>query len=248
MSAIEQLLNTWPVDQLISRKQEFALVSNHIIEVAANQRYLDSRLPKSTKLGVIISGPSGAGKDEFVKGLEATNNFVRVVTHTDRRMRPGERNGVDYHFVSPTQFSQMVTARAFFEASPYAGHRKGIARDTVEEVLQQHKIPIFRIDPQGAVKLLKMWTDGNFFQDYAMVNYFIMPESEAVLRQRLQIRDNDTGRMTMLAKDLNGITVAHYVVLNNDGEANEAIAEVCGLTESLLQKMPRLTGQSHICI
>ena len=75
-----------------------------------------------------------------------------------------------------------------------------------------------------------------------------MPESETVLRQRLQIRDNDTGRMTMLAKDLNGITVAHYVVLNNDGEANEAISEVCGLTESLLQKMPRLTGQSHICI
>ena len=62
MSAIEKLLSTWPVDQLISRKQEFALVNDHIIEVAANQRYLDSRLPKSTKLGVIISGPSGAGK------------------------------------------------------------------------------------------------------------------------------------------------------------------------------------------
>jgi len=132
----------------------------------------------------IIAAPSGAGKTSLVKQLRAEiANLAISVSHTTRRMRPGEMHGQDYYFVSLEDFQAMLEQQAFLEHAQVFDNFYGTAQQTVEESLKKGLDVILEIDWQGAQQVKKLLPDS--------ISIFILPPSTEVLRQRLRNRGQD---------------------------------------------------------
>lgn len=132
----------------------------------------------------IIAAPSGAGKTSLVKQLRAElANLAISVSHTTRRMRPGEIHGQDYYFVSVEDFQAMLEQQAFLEHAQVFDNFYGTAQQTVEESLKKGLDVILEIDWQGAQQVKKLLPDS--------ISIFILPPSTEVLRQRLMNRGQD---------------------------------------------------------
>src|SRR5512132_129633 len=103
---------------------------------------------------VIVSAPSGAGKDTVIERLvQRLDNAVVYVTATSRKPRPGEENGKHYYFYSPEKFREEIEEGNFLEWSMVHGEFKGVRRDVLGETLQDHAIVIVAPDPQGMRKI-----------------------------------------------------------------------------------------------
>ena len=132
----------------------------------------------------IIAAPSGAGKTSLVKQLRTElANLAISVSHTTRRMRPGEMHGQDYYFVSVADFQAMLEQQAFLEHAQVFDNFYGTAQQTVEESLKKGLDVILEIDWQGAQQVKKLLPDS--------ISIFILPPSTEVLRQRLMNRGQD---------------------------------------------------------
>lgn len=132
----------------------------------------------------IIAAPSGAGKTSLVKQLSTElANLAISVSHTTRRMRPGEMHGQDYYFVSVADFQAMLEQQAFLEHAQVFDNFYGTAQQTVEESLKKGLDVILEIDWQGAQQVKKLLPDS--------ISIFILPPSTEVLRQRLMNRGQD---------------------------------------------------------
>ena len=147
---------------------------------------------------LVLCGPSGSGKSTLMKKL--TDEFKEVfgfsVSHTTRQPRPGERDGVEYHFVTKEMFTKLVSEGAFLEFATFSGNNYGTSRAAVETVRQEGKICILDIDVQG-VKNIKR-TD--LQPDYV----FIKPPSREALEERLRARRTESEQS--LAKRLAAAT------------------------------------------
>ena len=132
-----------------------------------------------------IVAPSGAGKTSLIKALqEKKQNSIAVsVSHTTRSMRPGETDGVEYHFVAPDKFRQMVSDDQFLEHAQVFDNYYGTGRASVENLFNSGKHVILEIDWQGARQVKKKMPD--------TVCIFILPPSREVLEQRLVDRATD---------------------------------------------------------
>ena len=125
----------------------------------------------------IISAPSGAGKSSLVKALIDSEPHVRVsVSHTTRPMRPGEIDGVNYHFVDHATFEAMLERGEFLEHARVFSNLYGTSQQWVVDTLKQGIDVILEIDWQGAEQVRKLMPD--------TVSLFILPPSLACLRQR----------------------------------------------------------------
>ncbi len=134
---------------------------------------------------LLISGPSGAGKTTFVRALLAADPRVRFsVSTTTRPPRPGERDGVDYHFVDEAAFDRLVAADAFIEWAEVHGHRYGTRRDHVQAMIDRHLIPLLDLDVQGGTKVIDLFGDD-------LVSVFVFPPSWEELERRLRARGTD---------------------------------------------------------
>src|SRR5436190_12699845 len=102
---------------------------------------------------VIISAPSGGGKTTLLRQLETRPNMVRVVTCTTRDPRPGERDGVDYHFLDAASFLSRVQAGNFLEHAKVYGHSYGTLKADVLNLLRQGKDALLTVDVQGAAAI-----------------------------------------------------------------------------------------------
>jgi guanylate kinase len=161
----------------------------------------------------IVAAPSGAGKTSLVKSLvETTPGVIASISHTTRPPRPGEREGVHYHFVSVAAFATMIAAGAFLEHAPVFGNHYGTSRAAVLSNLKAGLDVILEIDWQGARQVREQMPD--------CPSIFILPPSRAALRQRLAGRGQDSTevierRMAAALDELTHYAEFDYLVIND---------------------------------
>ena len=165
---------------------------------------------------VIISSPSGAGKTTLSKRLlsEFGDSLEFSVSYTTRRQRKGETDGVDYVFVTPERFAEMVDAGEFAEHAEVHGNRYGTARAAVERALAGGRDVVFDVDWQGGHSLSQQWPD-----DALMI--FIVPPDLDTLAERLRRRATDSPEV--IERRLQGalLELGHHaeyehVIVNDD--------------------------------
>lgn len=132
----------------------------------------------------IVAAPSGAGKTSLVRALVRDDDRIRLsVSHTTRAPREGERDGVDYLFVSQQTFAEMRDAGAFLESATVFDNSYGTSAEAVNSLLAQGLDVILEIDWQGAQQVRRNFADS--------ISIFILPPSRATLEQRLRNRGQD---------------------------------------------------------
>lgn len=171
---------------------------------------------------IIISAPSGAGKTSLVQALVEDDPRLQVsVSHTTRPQRPGEVDGVNYHFVDRQQFQQLLAAGTFFESAEVFGNGYGTSQTAVDELRAQGIDVILEIDWQGAAQVRERATNS--------CSIFILPPSTDALANRLRNRQQDdeatiAGRLAGAREEMSHCLEADYIVLNDDFD--EALADL----------------------
>jgi guanylate kinase len=173
----------------------------------------------------VITGPSGVGKGTLIRGLmERVPELELSVSATTRAPRPGERDGVDYHFLTREQFDQRVDAGDFVEHADYAGRSYGTLRSELEARVQQGVPVVLEIEVQGARQVRSAMPEA--------VQVFIAPPSLPALRTRLVGRGTDdpeeVERRLQVAEHELGAQpeFAHVVVNDRLDEALDGLAAI----------------------
>ena len=164
----------------------------------------------------IVAAPSGCGKTSLVKALiEKTENLCVSVSHTTRNARPGEVHGKNYFFVSQQEFDQINKDNGFIESAQVFDNFYGSAKQTVKDLLATGVDVILEIDWQGARQVKQTFVDA--------IGIFILPPSEAALRERLTDRGQDDKtivdrRMQDAVSEMQHYNEFDYLVINDNFE------------------------------
>ena len=164
---------------------------------------------------VVLSSPSGAGKTTLVKLLSKKNNFYTSISHTTRKPRENEVDGIDYFFVKEKKFKNLIKNNKFLEYAKVFKNLYGTTKEQVIIKLSNGKNVLFDIDWQGTeqIKSQKL--------NFKLVTFFILPPSKKVLFQRLSNRDMKDKliveeRMKQFDKDILHWKKYNYVVVNDN--------------------------------
>ncbi len=173
----------------------------------------------------MITGPSGVGKGTLIRGLlERVPELELSVSATTRAPRPGEEDGVDYHFLTPEQFETRVKAGDFVEHANYSGNRYGTLRSDLERRLASGAGVVLEIEVQGARQVRSAMPEA--------VAVFIAPPSRAALRARLVGRGTDSAeqvdeRLRTAERELEAQPeFAHVVVNDRLEQATDELVEI----------------------
>jgi guanylate kinase len=171
---------------------------------------------------LVLSAPSGAGKTTLAHRFRADHpDAVFSISATTRLPRGAERDGVDYHFVTPGRFEDLVRDGAFAEWAEVHGQRYGTLRATVEDALQARRIALFDIDVEGGSQIKAAWP-----RETATV--FVLPPGPTELERRLRGRSTDADEVILRrlaaarAEVGRGLAAYDYVVVNDLLEHAEA--------------------------
>lgn len=162
----------------------------------------------------VISGPAGVGKSEIVKKLLARHPDVSLsVSCTTRQPRPGEVDGVSYHFVSDARFDELVAEDAFYEWAHVHQNRYGTLKSVVREQLEAGHDLILEIDVQGCLQAMA--------QDDTVTGIFVCPPSRENLETRLRNRGTESEesirvRLNNVAKECATAYKYHYIIIHQD--------------------------------
>jgi guanylate kinase len=184
----------------------------------------DFKIVHPEPLLIVLSGPSGVGKDSvLIRMKERGMPFHFVVTATTRLMRPNEVDGLDYFFVSSDEFARMIEANELLEYAIVYNDYKGIPKKQVRDALASGKDVIMRIDVQGAATIRKLVPN--------VVLIFLTTESEEDMVQRLQARQTETpeGLKLRIATARQELKRAHefdYVVINKQSCLDETSDDI----------------------
>jgi guanylate kinase len=184
----------------------------------------------------IVSAPSGAGKTSLVRALlERVDDIQVSVSHTTRAMRPGEVDGVNYHFVDEATFKRMIERGDFFEHAQVFDNHYGTSRPAVQALLAAGTDVILEIDWQGARQVRE--------QMNGVVSVFILPPSRETLRERLSARGTDDTsvidrRMRDAISEMSHFDEYEHIIVNDDFE--EALAQLAGLVLSERSRLERV--------
>ena len=176
----------------------------------------------------IVTAPSGAGKTSLVKALIEREQQLRVsVSHTTRAKRPGEEDGVNYHFVGEASFMEMLRKGSFFESALVYGNHYGTSQLWVNEQLDAGLDVILEIDWQGAVQVRNL--------DPKACSIFILPPSLKTLKIRILNRAQDDAetiekRMSEAVAEISHVAEANFVVINDDFDT--ALEDLCAIIRS----------------
>lgn len=186
-----------------------------------------------------LSSPSGAGKTTIAKRLLASeDNVIVSVSATTRAPRPGEVDGVDYHFVDQGKFEQLIADGALLEYAKVFDHYYGTPRQPVEDALASGRDVLFDIDWQGTQQIRDQMNKD-------LVSVFILPPSIAELERRLRARAQDSEiviarRMAKNADEIRHWHEYDYVIVNHD--LDTSVAEVRTILHSERLKRRRQMG------
>ena len=179
---------------------------------------------------IVISGPSGVGKDSLLWRLKKSDQpFHFVVTATDRSPRPGEVHGVDYFFLTTGEFTHMIEQDELLEHATVYGQHKGVPKQQVREALGSGKDVVMRIDVQGAATIRQQAPEA--------VLIFLTASSEEELVQRLRGRGGDSPaqlqeRIATAREEMERLAEFDYVVINRDGELDRAADDVLAIVRA----------------
>jgi len=166
---------------------------------------------------LILSSPSGAGKTTLTKKISLKNNFLISISHTTRKPRSNETNGLDYFFVSKEEFEKLISDNKFLEHAKSFDNYYGSSKDFVVENLGKGKNVVFDIDWQGTEQIKEKKLK------YKIITIFILPPSKDELLTRLkkrEIQDPQIAdkRMKQFNEDVIHWTSYDFVVINDDLE------------------------------
>jgi len=176
---------------------------------------------------IVISGPSGVGKDATLTRMkEMGYPFHFVVTATTRPQRPGEVHGRDYYFVSTQEFTSMVEQDELLEHALVYGEYKGIPKAQVRQALASNKDVIMRLDVQGAATVRQLVPDA--------VLIFLVASSEEEWVNRLQTRQTESSerlekRMATARQEMARMVEFDYVVVNRDNHLDDTVRQVAAI-------------------
>ena len=188
---------------------------------------------------VVLSGPSGVGKDAALEGLKTLDRpWHFAITATTRPPRSGEQYGVDYIFLEPETFDKMKERDQFLECAEVYGRWYGVPRSQVRQSLKNGKDVILMIDVQGAATLRKIAPEA--------LTIMLVPASYAELRNRLNQRMSESApdlelRLQTAKEELAQTSQFDYRVINRDGGLEQAIAEIDAIiTAEKCRVVPRV--------
>ncbi len=180
--------------------------------------------PPARPLLIVLSGLSGAGKDSVLEGLKKCRCPLEfIVTVTTRPRRPGERDGVHYHFISDNRFQEMIDSNRLLEWATVYGNRYGVPREPVRQALADGKDVIIKVDVQGAATIKKILPQAVFV--------FLAAPSLEELAPRLKQRRTETDaeyelRLKTAREELEQMHIFDYLVINRHGELDRAVADI----------------------
>ena len=189
-----------------------------------------THLPLRQPLLIVLSGPSGVGKDTVLTRMkERRLAFHFVVTATTRPPRPGEVHGRDYFFISNDEFAEMIDKNELFEWARVYNDYKGIPKQQVRHALATGHDVIMRLDVQGAATVKQICPDA--------VTIFIAPASEEELVQRLRERKTETSegfrmRIATARQELARMKEFDYYVLNRDFALESTVDTILAIIEA----------------
>jgi guanylate kinase len=173
----------------------------------------------------VITAPSGAGKTSLIDAVMREDPRLKIsVSYTTRAPRPGEKNGVDYHFVDDATFFAMRDRGEFLESAEVHGNRYGTSRKVIMEAMQRGEDLILEIDWQGAQQVRKLFP--------GCVGIFILPPSVEELERRMRARGQDSDavirrRVENAREELAHAGEFNYAIINKDFEAaKRELAEI----------------------
>jgi guanylate kinase len=173
---------------------------------------------------IVISGPSGVGKDSVVMRMKARGMpFHFVVTATTRPPRDGEVHGVDYYFFPKGEFAEMIEQDELLEYAFVYNDYKGIPKFQVRDALKSGQDVVMRLDVQGAATIRELYP--------AALLIFLTTDSEQELVERLQKRKTETSaelklRIATARKELNRVKEFDYVVVNRDNQLDKTVDSI----------------------
>ena len=180
---------------------------------------------------IVISGPSGVGKDTIARRLIDSNpeQFYFVVTATTRPARSGETHGFDYFFYSTDEFAQMIENNELLEYAVVYNDYKGIPKQQIRDALNSGRDVIMRVDVQGAATIRKLIPNA--------ISVFLTTESESELVRRLRERKSETAeglnlRIATARQEMKRIQEFDYWVINSEGKQARAVREILSIIEA----------------
>ncbi len=180
---------------------------------------------------IVISGPSGVGKDTIARAVidNRPDSFYFVVTATTRPPRTGEVHGVDYYFVSNDEFARMIDENELLEYAVVYNDFKGIPKQHIREALSSGKDVIMRVDVQGAATIRKLIPNA--------IHVFLTTESEAELVSRLTERKSEAPedlnlRIATARQEMKRIQEFDYWVVNREGKLDEAVQQILSIIDA----------------
>jgi guanylate kinase len=179
---------------------------------------------QSSPLLVVLSGPSGTGKDAILSRMKKSGypaQFITTVTTRPKRAR--EKDGLDYHFIPPERFQEMLEGNQFLEHAEVYGNRYGVPKAPVREALEGGQDVILKVDTQGAATIKKLVPQAVFI--------FVVPPSMEELTQRLRGRRTESDfdcdlRLKTAAAEMEQLPFFDYVVVSQQDKIDLAVLAI----------------------
>jgi guanylate kinase len=190
-----------------------------------------------TPIVVVISGPSGVGKDVMIERMIESDRigFHFTITATTRQPRPGESDGVNHYFVTVDDFLNLISDDNLLEWAQVYGNYYGVPKQQVRDALTDGNHVIIRVDVQGANRLKEIIPEA--------LTIFINPPSLDVLKNHLTKRGVDTKtemtkRLAAATEEISQASLFDFTVTNEEDRLDHTVSQVVGIIESESQRIP----------